>query len=153
MHHAFKHGGYLRDGNRCVQSPTYRIWAGMKARCSNPNHPCFHKYGGKGISVCERWHDYANFLADMGERPGQLQIDRIDPRGNYCPENCRWLSAKDQQRNRTDNRWITANNETLLASDWALRLGIKQSAINNRIARGMAPEDAVTLPKGGSRGK
>lgn len=76
-------------------------WQNMRARCSNPNHPQWKNYGGRGITVCGRWDDFANFIADIGRRPASdLSIDRIDNDGNYEPGNCRWATRSQQQFNR-----------------------------------------------------
>lgn len=79
-------------------TPAYRSWKAMKARCSNPNDLFYRRYGGRGIKVCERWHSFENFLADMGERPSGTSIDRIDNDGNYEPSNCKWSTVAEQNR-------------------------------------------------------
>lgn len=90
------------EGGRRKTTTEYEIWKGMKARCSNPKHTGYSRYGARGISVCARWRDsYEAFLADMGRRPsGKHSIDRINNEGNYEPSNCRWATASEQRRNQ-----------------------------------------------------
>lgn len=96
-----KHG----EGMNGKETPEYRAWTNMLSRCRNPGHQMWRNYGGRGISVCDRWLDYANFLADMGRRPGrEFSLDRIDNEGNYCPENCRWATWEQQNNNRRPSR-------------------------------------------------
>ena len=91
-----------KDGYSCNgENPTYSAWRSMMSRCYTISHAAFDRYGGRGIIVCERWLDFLNFLADMGERPASyLSLDRIDNNGIYEPKNCRWATREQQQRNR-----------------------------------------------------
>lgn len=104
---------------------TYRSWNAMLNRCRNKNAPHYKRYGGRGISVCEQWSSFENFLADMGERPKGMSLDRIDNGGNYEPENCRWATDEQQNENRRNTRWIEHDGLRLTASEWARRLGIR----------------------------
>ena len=84
-----------------MYSPTWNSWVAMRQRCTTPSAPSYERYGGRGITVCDRWRDFANFLADMGVRPAGMTLDRWpDNDGNYEPSNCRWATPKDQAANR-----------------------------------------------------
>lgn len=124
----------------------YHTWRSMLARCGNPNNTSYSHYGGRGIAVCERWLSFENFYADMGDAPLGKSLDRIDPNGNYEPNNCRWSTQKEQQRNRVSHRLLTIRGETHPASVWAELRGLRQDTLNRRLARGWRPEDAVCLP-------
>lgn len=85
-------------------SPEYIAWSSMHQRCTNPKNPRFIRYGARGISVCARWQVFQNFFADMGARPHGLSIDRINNDGDYCPENCKWSTNKEQMNNMSRNK-------------------------------------------------
>lgn len=100
--------GHNRKG---LESPTHTSWAAMLKRCRNPNHTSYKDYGGRGITVCERWLTFENFLADMGERRAGTTLDRKKSDGHYEPDNCRWATKSDQQKNKRDKtnpRGLTA---------------------------------------------
>lgn len=94
--------GHRTRGKAC--SPTYQSWRGMIARCTNRRHRYFRYYGGRGIKVCERWRKFLSFLADMGERPEGMSLDRIDGEKNYEPGNCKWSTKQEQNANRKFGR-------------------------------------------------
>ena len=102
----YKHGhskGFAPNNGK--PSITYRTWANMMYRCYNDNDIRWEIYGGRGIKVCKRWHDFRNFLVDMGERPVGLTIDRINTNGHYESINCRWATPKEQCETRNRRRW------------------------------------------------
>lgn len=127
-------------------TPTYRTWAGVIKRCSNPRDKSWSNYGGRGIKVCERWNKFENFLADMGERPAGHSIDRIDADGHYESSNCKWSTAKEQSRNRRDRKRYIYNGESLLLAEWSERTGISISSLWSRL-KYMTLAEALTLPR------
>jgi hypothetical protein len=119
-------------------------WKAMKARCKYPSQHGYKYYGGRGIKVCERWLDFDNFLADMGEPEEGLTLDRIDSDGDYEPDNCRWATWSEQATNKCNNRVITACGESKTLSEWAKDAGISPSTISQRLARGWSEDEAVS---------
>lgn len=136
-----KRGGYERHG--ATHTKMYRLWYSMIYRCSDSRATAYESYGGRGIKVCERWQTFSNFLADMGERPEGMSLDRIDPNGNYEPRNCRWVPLKHQSNNRRNNVMLTFNGRTQAIGMWALELGISVITIKTRLNRGASPEAAL----------
>jgi hypothetical protein len=132
------------------KTPEYAAWQNMKTRCGNPNYLQYSDWGGRGIRVCDRWLDPeagpANFIADMGPRPSDKHtIDRIDNDGDYCPENCRWATRFEQNRNQRSNVMLTHNNKTQCVADWARELSISKATISYRIKAGWTAERALTV--------
>lgn len=128
--------------NGSMTNGTYRTWQQIKQRCLNPNNQRFHKYGGAGIGICDRWLDFENFLADMGERPDGTSIDRIDNSKGYFPENCRWATPEEQYNNRADA--IQFNGEKMSKNTLSKMLGIDVHTITRHMKKGETIEDIAT---------
>ncbi len=135
------------------KSPTYISWEKMLSRCDKPRDPAYPRYGGRGIVVCERWHKFANFLQDMGERPSCLHtIDRIDSDGNYTPENCRWADKETQANNTNRNRRFEYKGEMKTIAELARIAGIAYYTMYGRLVlSGWSVENAVNLPLTGKK--
>jgi hypothetical protein len=127
-------------------SPTYSSWMAMRERCYRKSRKNYRNYGGRGITVCERWHDFTNFLADMGERPKGMTLDRKDVDGNCEPGNCVWATKKEQMRNTRSNRRLTFRGETRCLKDWATELGVHPGTLSSRLRRGWTVDRALTAP-------
>lgn len=123
-----KHGMY--------KSRTYKSWDSMLERCLNPRNKCYESYAGRGILVCGRWRVFDNFLADMGERPEGMSLDRIDNNGNYEPGNCRWATAKTQSSNTRANRFYNFNGAQMTARQISDATGIEYAKLRERLKRG-----------------
>lgn len=122
-HHGFK-------------TPEYRSWEAMRARCNNPNNVGYHRYGGRGISVCSQWGAFENFLLDMGKRPQGTSLDRLDSNGNYCPENCRWATREQQANNTGRNVYPAAFGITMTVSQWSRLTNIPRGTLGQVMRQG-----------------
>lgn len=130
-------------------SPEYGAWKSMWDRCRNPNVRNYPNYGGRGITVCQRWRDFANFYADIGQRPSpEHSLERNDTNGNYEPGNCRWATKIEQQNNIRSNVNLTFEGRTLSVSAWARELGINRQMLRGRIDSGWGVAEALLTPSG-----
>lgn len=121
--------------------PEYKVWCLMRARCNH--HP---RYAGRGITVCERWQNFTDFLEDMGPRPEGSTIERKNNNGNYEPGNCCWATKLQQGNNKSNNITIELNGIKDTAKAWSRRLGLPYSALLSRLKHGWSDEDALRKP-------
>jgi len=129
------------------RTPEYRVWMSMRTRCRNPNHKFFHRYGGRGIIVCDRWDRFENFFSDMGSRPTPHHtLDRKDNNGPYAPHNCKWATRREQANNTPRNRIIEFRGRRLSLTQWAREIGINGSSLAERLESGWPLERALTQP-------
>jgi hypothetical protein len=118
-----------RMGHGLTKTPEWNSWRGMVERCTNPNHKNYNRYGGRGITVCDRWRKFENFLEDMGNRPDGCSIERIRNDEGYGPENCTWATRGQQVRNTSASHFIEHNGVRLCITDWARRLGLSLATL------------------------
>lgn len=151
--------GCLQDASRRRRKPMiplresitrhelYGTWMGMLKRCSNPAHKNYKSYGGRGISVCERWRNFHNFVADIGARPSPgHSVDRIEVNGNYEPGNCRWATLKEQANNRQNSFYVVIGGRKQTLTIWCEEIGIHKETVRRRLKAGWSAEDALTRP-------
>jgi hypothetical protein len=113
--------------------PEYEVWRCMRRRCYQPDFDSYPKYGGKGIKVCKRWHNFGNFMADMGPRPSKRHsIDRLDARKDYSPSNCKWATPIEQASHKSSNVFLKLGGEKLTISEWSRRTGISKQLLRRR---------------------
>lgn len=126
---------------------TYDTWRSIKQRCCNPKSKDWKHYGGRGIKICEQWAaSFSNFLADMGERPDNMTIDRIDVNGNYDNKNCRWASDTTQSNNKRTCVYVEYNGKSQSVADWSREVGLERKTLEYRIRTGWDVERALTTP-------
>lgn len=138
-----KHGQNKRGRTTAI----YKIWQGMQNRCFNKNDVAYVNYGGRGITVCDRWRLFEKFYADMGDPPAGKSIDRINNNGNYEPGNCRWATRTEQNRNKRGLVLLTIDGKTASVAEWAESSGLTDAGIRSRIKRGWSHKDAVKTPR------
>jgi len=119
----------IKHGESGNKTPTYSSWANMIDRCFNTKNINYKNYGARGITVCDEWRDYRNFLADMGHKPKGLTIERKENNGNYTPDNYKWASTYEQSRNRRNNAMYYFNGSIITASDLAVILKIPRNRL------------------------
>jgi hypothetical protein len=130
------------------RSPEYRAWQMARLRCTDPENAAWPDYGGRGITICDRWlNDVAAFIADMGRKPSpKHELDRIDNAKGYEPGNCRWATRTANSRNRRSNRMITLEGETRSLAEWCEIKGSSRDTIRKRLESGWTPEAAFATP-------
>jgi hypothetical protein len=131
-----------------ARTPTYTCWRNMKSRCLNPRDAAYKNYGERGITVCDRWlKGFEYFLEDMGEKPGsEYSIERINTDGNYEPQNCKWATTFEQNRNYRKNVHIERDGRRQCLKDWASELRMKPCTLRARLKAGWSIEEAFYLP-------
>lgn len=134
--------------HRMSHGPEYYSWQSMKRRCEDSRSTGFDRYGGRGITVCDRWkNSFEAFFEDMGKRPTRSHsLDRIDNDGNYEPSNCRWATKREQSRNTRTNRMLSYHGKLMSFVELLELCGKSHSTLFNRLKRGMTVEDAVDKP-------
>lgn len=128
---------------------TYQSWADMRSRCSNPKHKRYAAYGGRGIKFCERWDSFEAFVEDMGLKPDGLTLDRIDNDGDYEPDNCRWATYRDQNKNKRTTTTYRYDGRDQTIEEWAEEIGMPRTMLSERIHRyGWSIKKAIEMPAG-----
>lgn len=128
------------------KTPEYNAWRSMKKRCLLKTYFQYKFYGGRGISICERWMTFENFLADMGKRPDGLSLERTDNEKGYSADNCIWATPAKQANNRRSNHVIEHAGITMTMTQWANKYSITVQLLYGRLKRGWSMERALTAP-------
>jgi hypothetical protein len=141
-----------QSGQKGKRTRAYSTWSNMMTRCYNKTNEKYPRWGGRGITVCQKWHTFEGFYEDMGDPPEDLTLHREDNDGNYCKENCIWATDDIQaQVRRMENiaTFVTVNGVTKSLTGWAKELGMHSDAVATRIRNGWEPERACTTPRTG----
>lgn len=143
----FIDNGYVsRKSHGFAGTGTYRTWRSILNRCTNSNDPTWARYGGAGIKCCDEWMTFDGFYADMGTRPENTTIDRIDNKKGYSKENCRWADWIMQNNNKTNNRYLKYNGEEKTVAEWGRYAGLKAKTFKSRIFSGWSAKRAIETP-------
>ena len=126
----------LQTKHNLSRHKAYDSWQKMMKRCYNPRNQAYPRYGGRGICVCQRWHDVTCFIADMGTPQPGMMIERINNDGNYEPSNCKWATREEQARNTSYVKKIEFHGEVLCVAEWARKLDVSVQKIRYRLKRG-----------------
>lgn len=142
----------IKHGKRNTR--IYRIYHGMKNRCYNSQIPKYKNYGGRGVKICDEWlgeNGFINFYnwAIESGYDNTLTIERIDVNGNYCPKNCKWITEKEQAKNKTNNIYIEIDGRKKILSEWCKEFNIRYGLVHGRISKGWNAIDALTKQKSG----
>jgi len=132
--------------NKVPDHPLYSLYYGMMTRCYNKSMAAYPRYGGRGIEVCERWHSFTQFCLDMGDRPPEASLERINNELGYSPDNCKWATMKEQGNNRTGNKLLTVEGVTKTQAQWATEKEILPATIYQRLRRGLTAKEAIENP-------
>lgn len=143
------------DPRSVLESPALTHWLNIFQRCYNPKHPHYRWYGARGIGIAERWMNPLNFIADVGEKPPGLSLDRIDNEGHYAPGNCRWATQEEQNENTRRTKLVTYRGKTQSIKHWAKEYNISPPRLSERLRRGWTMERALSTPcpRGFERGR
>ena len=144
----------FRNGHSKAEpnTPEVTAWISMRNRCTRPKHVDYPDYGGRGITICERWSSVELFLSDMGPRPSRSHsLDRIDNLKGYHPGNVRWATWSQQNNNRRSTKWIAFGGRNMTQTQWSFHLGGSKDLVSKRLAKGWTKEKAVTTPAGQRR--
>lgn len=138
----------LRRTHGMSSSPEFQVWRAILSRCLNQRQQSYPRYGGRGIHVCERWRmSFAAFYEDMGPRPSAWHsIDRINNDGHYEPQNCRWVTQRQQTLNTCRNVVLEHSGQRLTVAEWAERLGVQHGTLRRRLSRGWPTDRVLSAP-------
>lgn len=147
---------HIKHGGHKEKMPEYSSWCAMKHRCNNQGSTYYERYGGRGITYDPSWEDFAVFLTDMGKKPNpKMELERIDNNKNYCKENCRWATRKEQTRNRGGRRatrLYTFEGKTMCIADWAKEVGISPQSMQKRLNNGWPLDKAFSKERHDGKG-